>query len=77
MIIDKALQISDKQAVTASAASSDVIDFGQATPNTGLLANQLYMQIGVAQTATAAGAATVQFVLQDSADGSSFADDLS
>lgn len=77
MIIDKALQVSDKQAVTASAASSDVIDFGQATPNTGLLANQLYMQIGVAQTATAAGAATVQFVLQDSADGSSFADVVS
>lgn len=77
MLIDKALQVSDKQAVTASAASADVIDFGQATPNTGLLANQLYMQIGIAQTATAAGAATVQFVLQDSADGSSFADVVS
>ena len=77
MIIDKALQISDKQAVTSSAPSSDVIDFGQATPNTGLLSNQLYLQIGVAQTATAAGAATVQFVLQDSADGGSFADVVS
>lgn len=74
MLIDKALQVSDKQTVTASATSTDVIDFGQATPNTGLAAKQLYMQIGVNQAATASGAATVQFALQDSADGISFAD---
>lgn len=75
MIIDKALQVSNKQAVTATAPSSDVIDFGQATPNTGTA--DAYLQIGVGQTAAAAGAATVQFVLQDSADGSSFTDVVS
>lgn len=76
MLIDKALQVSDKQTVTSSATSTDVIDFGQATPNSGM-GYKLYMHIGVAQTATAGGAATVQFTLQDSADGSTFADVVS
>lgn len=76
MLIDKFLQVSDKQVITASATSTDVIDFGQATPNMGIT-DRMYMQIGVAQAVTAAGAATVQFTLQDSADGSTFADVLS
>ena len=36
MIIDKALQVSNKQVVMVTAPSADVIDFGQATPNTGM-----------------------------------------
>ncbi|HEX7386247.1 MAG TPA: hypothetical protein VF285_03090 [Castellaniella sp.] len=73
MIIDKLLQVSDDQAVTATAASTDVIDFGQKTPNTGLT-DRLSMVITVGAAATAAGAATVTFAVQDSADNSTFAD---
>lgn len=73
MIIDKLLQVSNVQAVTASAASTDVIDFGQANPNVGL-DDHSSMVITVDEAATAAGAATVVFSIQDSADNSSFAD---
>lgn len=73
MIIDKALQVSNEQTVTATAASTDVIDFGQANPTTGLNP-MMHMVIGVDQAATAAGAATVVFSVQDSADNSTFAD---
>ncbi len=73
MIIDKALQVSNEQAVTASAASTDVIDFGQVNPNSGLNRNTT-LAITVDEAATASGAATVTFSLQDSADNSSFAD---
>lgn len=73
MIIDKLLQISDDQAVTATAASTDVIDFGQATPNTGMT-DRLHMVITVGEKATAAGAATVTFTIQDSANNSAFTD---
>ena len=73
MIIDKLLQVSNEQAVTASAASTDVIDFGQVNPNSGLNDN-VTLAITVDEAATAAGAATVVFSIQDSADNSSFAD---
>lgn len=72
MIIDKFLQVSDDQAVTATAVSTDVIDFGQANPNTG---NNFptYLVVTVGETVTAAGDATVTVQLQDSADNSSYA----
>lgn len=73
MIIDKLLQVSDDQAVTATAASTDVIDFGQVNPNSGL-SDRLSMVVTVGEGATATGAATVTFAVQDSADNSSFAD---
>lgn len=73
MFIDKLLQVSTNQAVTASAASSDVIDFGQANPNVGL-DDRSNMVITVSESAAAAGAATVTFSVQDSANNSSFAD---
>ena len=73
MFIDKLLQVSTNQAVTASAASSDVIDFGQANPNVGL-DDRSNMVITVSESAAAAGAATVTFSVQDSADNFSFAD---
>ena len=73
MIIDKALQVSNEQAVTASAASTDLIDFGQVTPDLGL-SDRASMVITVDESAAAAGAATVTFAVQDSADGAAFAD---
>jgi hypothetical protein len=73
MIIDKFLQVSNEQAVTATAASTDVIDFGQTNPNTGI-SDHLDLSITVDEAAAAAGAATVVFSIQDSADNSSFAD---
>ena len=66
MIIDKLLQVSDAQAVTASAASTDVIDFGQTNPNTGM-DDLTVLAITVDESATAVGAATVVFSIQDSA----------
>lgn len=76
MLIDKFLQVSSNQAVTATAASTDVIDFGQANPNTGM-DDHSKMVITVGEAAAAAGAATVTFVVQDSADNASFADVIS
>lgn len=73
MIIDKALQVSNEQAVTVTAASTDVIDFGQVNPNSGLNQNTT-LAITVDEAAAAAGAATVTFSIQDSADNSTFAD---
>lgn len=73
MIIDKLLQVSNEQAVTASAASTDVIDYGQANPDSGLNDN-VTLSITVDEAATASGSATVTFSLQDSADNSSFTD---
>jgi len=73
MFIDKNLQVSNEQAVTVSAESTDVIDFGQDNPNTGM-DDRSNMVITVDVAATAAGAATVTFSVQDSADNSTFAD---
>lgn len=75
MFIDKNLQVSNEQAVTTTAASTDVIDFGQANPNVGL-DDRSSMVITVDEAVTATGAATVTFALQDSADNSSWADVL-
>ena len=73
MYIDKALQVSNEQAVTVTAASTDVIDFGQTNSDVGM-SDHLSMVITVDEAATAAGAATVTFAVQDSADNSSFSD---
>lgn len=73
MIIDKFLQVSNEQAVTSSAASTDVIDFGQTTPNVGM-DDRSSMVVTVDEAAAASGAATVTVSVQDSADNSSFAD---
>lgn len=73
MYIDKFLQISKDQAVTASAPSSDSIDYGQANPNSG---NNFptYLVVTVGEAVAAAGAATLAIAIQDSADGVTFAD---
>ena len=77
-ILDKFLQYSDKQAVTTTAVSTNVIDAG-ATKNPAIgrdlgAGTPLYLFVNVSQTFTAAGAGTLTATLQDSADNSSFAD---
>lgn len=78
-IIDKFLQISAAQAITVTAPSTDVIDFG-ATKNAAIgrdagSGEPLYLEVSIATTMTGAG--TLAIALQDSADNSSFADVLS
>lgn len=59
MITDKFLRVSDAQAVTASAVSTDSIDLSTARDiGEG---NELYFHFTVTEAATAAGAATVEF----------------
>jgi len=65
MIIDKYNEFSDAQAVTASAASTNVVDLLAA----GDAENRLMRaQVQVDTAATASGSATVAFVLQTSVD---------
>lgn len=68
MIIDKQNSLSEEQAVTAAAASTNYIDLGAAR-DLGL--SQMDMAITVTEAVTAAGAATVTFQLQCD-DNSSF-----
>ena len=70
MIIDSLLELSIKQAVTTSAASTNVADFGLKKPNTGNAAQNLYAVFTIPES-FAGGSLTIS--LQDSADGSSFA----
>ena len=77
-ILDKQLQYSDKQAVTVTAVSTNVVDAG-ATKNAAIgrdlgAGTPLYLFLNVSQTFTAAGAATLTATLQDSADNATFAD---
>lgn len=77
MIIDKLLQVSDKQTLTATAASTDVIDAGAVRkgPARNLGGGeQLYAVFVMDSDTAAAGAATVTFSVQDSADNVTFAD---
>lgn len=77
-ILDKFLQYSDKQAITVTAVSTNVVDAG-ATKNAAIgrdlgAGTPLYLFVNVSQTFTAAGAATLTATLQDSADNATFAD---
>jgi len=69
MILDKENQLSDSQAVTASAASTNTIDQGKSGNAYG---NELFFLVQVREAVTAAGAATVNFQLETS-DASDFA----
>ena len=73
-IIDKFLQVSSKQAFTATAASTDVIDAGatrSATMQRDLGAGTpLFMEFAVSADFT--GLTSVEFQLQDSPDNSTF-----
>ena len=72
MHIDKFLEVSDAQAVTTTAPSTDVIDTKQVRSNLGM--SELELVVTLAETAIAAGAATVAVTLQDSADNSAWRD---
>ncbi|OFC63284.1 Bbp16 family capsid cement protein [Candidatus Erwinia dacicola] len=74
MILDKLLMFSEKQAVTASAASTDVIDLGpiDGTRRDIGVGYPLEFWATVDTTATAAGAATLNVQLQTSPDNSTW-----
>ncbi|EAM9791082.1 hypothetical protein DYU29_19455 [Salmonella enterica] len=74
MILDKLLMFSEKQAVTASAASTDVIDLGpiDGTRRDIGAGYPLEFWATVDTTATAAGAATLNVQLQTSPDNSTW-----
>lgn len=72
MILDKLLMFSEAQAVTASAASTDVIDLGpiDGTRRDIGVGYPLEFWANVNTTATAGGAATLNVQLQTSPDNS-------
>jgi len=74
MILDKLLMFSEAQAVTASAASNDVIDLGpiDGTRRDIGVGYPLEFWATVNTTAAAAGAATVNIQLQTSPDNSTW-----
>ena len=74
MILDKLLMFSEAQAVTASAASTDVIDLApiDGTRRDIGVGEPLEFWANVNTTATAAGAATVNVQLQTSPDNSTW-----
>ncbi len=74
MILDNQASYATAQAVTAlgDTASSNSYDHGPG--NSGIGAGDLWLLAKTVAAVTSAGAATVQAVLQDSADNSTFAD---
>jgi len=63
-ILDAELEFSDAQAVTAAAASTNVVDLTAVNANVGK-GNQLYLQVKCGVTATSGGSATLRIQLQD------------
>ena len=80
-MLDNEIIFSAAQAVTATGdtASTNVYDCGGANGqgDNGQTGENLWVNVTVNTTATSGGSATVQAVLQDSADNSSFADVVS
>lgn len=74
MILDKLLMFSEAQAVTATAASTDVIDLGpiDGTRRDIGVGTPLEFFVNVNTAATAAGAATVNIQLQTSPDNATW-----
>lgn len=62
MILDYENILSDKQAVTSTAASTNYIDFGHAKD--AAKGNPLLIEVVVDETVTASGSATVDFALE-------------
>ena len=76
MILDSTLQLAAGQAVTASAATENTIDFGQKTPNLGMGHSPLYAVLTV--PVAFAGLTSLRFSLQDSdKEAADFVDVLS
>lgn len=75
MIVDAFARYNDSQLITSTAPSTNVIDHGQANPNLNIGGEGiLYLIVLIDVTMTAAGAATLDIALQDSADNVTFAD---
>lgn len=74
MILDSQEQFSDAQAVTSTGdtVSTNVYDTGSAADEG--IGESLYIYAKTKAAFTSGGAGTLQFVLQDSADNSTFAD---
>lgn len=72
MIIDKALELADKQVLTGAAVSTNVIDFGVDDPNPNVDFGNGRLTCVFTVNADVTG--DIMFTLQDSADGTEFAD---
>ena len=72
MIIDSKLVLSDGQAITASAASDNEIDFGAAGLDIGQ-GNPIYLEVWL-DTAFDTSANTLTITLKDSPDGTTYTD---
>lgn len=77
-MLDVNTKFSSAQAViaTGDTASTNIYDNGSANSSEVGLTGELWVNVAVSTTVTSAGAATVAAVLQDSADGTTFADVL-
>ena len=77
-MLDINTKFSAAQAVTSTGdtASTNVYDAGRAESSDIGLNDELWFNVICSTTATSGGSATVQAVLQDSADNSTFADAL-
>ena len=76
-MLDSQTKLATAQAVTSvgDTASTNILDQGSAnSAEMGLTGENLWINAFVSTAATSGGSATLQAVLQDSADGSSFAD---
>jgi hypothetical protein len=74
MILDKLLRFSTAQAVTAlgDTPSTDVVDTGKGDAGAG---EEMFLFHKIDTSIASAGAATIQFVLQSSADNATFTDE--
>ena len=78
-MLDQSTKLASAQAVTSTGdtASSNIYDNGSAnSSDISMTGENLWINAVVDTTATSGGSATLQAVLQDSADGSTFADVL-
>ena len=77
-MLDANTKLSIAQAVTSTGdtASTNIYDTGSANSSDIGLNDNLWINVVTDTTATSGGSATVQAVLQDSADGTTFADVL-
>ena len=69
MIIDSRLKLSDKQAITATAKSTNKVDFGQASPDLGNGHVPLYAVLTVNETFAGATSLTVALEHGDTEGG--------
>lgn len=76
MMIDVLNMFSDGQAITASAASENVLDFGENGENCGE-GTAVYLNIVVTEDFACGVAASLQVDLEDSADNAAYNDVLS